>query len=194
MKNVLLAFGFLLTYSLFGQDADLYLQEGSSTSSLNASKELGFEFTFHASNLGGTVGGAMKLAFINENNFVVGPSIRLQRNWYNNLGLKTNWSIYGGGVFAHYRMYEYLFAGAEFELLSTPFNNGFFSANRSWAPTLLIGAGFSRAFSDNFRLNAGIMYDVINSTNSPFRQGYFMRKENGAFIPVIYRIAFFIPI
>lgn len=194
MKTTLLIIGLCALNLGFGQDTDLYLPEEPSNSSRNASKELGFEFAFHASNLGGTVGGAMKLAFINENNFVVGPSIRLQRNWYNNLGLKTNWSIYGGGVFAHYRMYEYLFAGAEFELLSTPFSNGFFSTNRTWAPTLLVGAGFSRAFSDNFRLNAGIMYDVINSTNSPFRQGYFMRKENGAYIPVIYRIAFFIPI
>lgn len=194
MKNILLAISFVLTCSLYGQDTELYEQDEPTSSKSQTSKELGFEFTFHASTLGGTVGGAMKLAFINENNFVVGPSIRLQRNWYNNLGLKTDWSIYGGGVFAHYRMYEYLFAGAEFELLSTPFKNGYFSANRSWAPTFLVGAGFSRAFSDNFRLNAGIMYDVINSTNSPFRQGYFIRKENGTYIPVIYRIAFFIPI
>lgn len=194
MKTTLLIIGLCVWNLGFGQDTELYEQEGTTTKSSRASKELGFEFTFNASTLGGTVGGAMKLAFINENNFVVGPSIRLQRNWYNNLGIKTNWSIYGGGVFAHYRMYEYLFAGAEFELLSTPFSNGFFSSNRSWAPTLLVGAGFSRAFSDNFRLNAGIMYDVINSVNSPFRQGYFMRKENGAYIPVIYRIAFFIPI
>lgn len=178
------------------EDKELYQTEGE-TQVVKVPKhqnEIGVDVVFSATTMGGTAGTGIKYGILKNENFIFGPSIRLQKSWYNYMGVKSSWSIYGGGIFAHYRFYNYLFAGAEFEFLSTPFSNGYLTAQRKVVPTLLIGGGFSRSFSSNFRLNAGVMYDAINSINSPFRQGYFMHKSNGALIPVIYRIAFFFPI
>ena len=54
-------------------------------------------------------------------------------------------------------------------------------------------------FNESVRINAGIMYDVIDAQNSPFRRSYFMQKKTSdgspaGFLPIIYRIAFFIPL
>ena len=112
--------------------------------------------------------------------------------------------MYGGGVFTHFRFFEALFLGVEFEMLKSPYlSNGFLnsppSISDSWAPTLLLGGGFSKEFNESFRINAGIMYDVINAENSPFRPNYTFKKKNEAgqvirILPIIFRLAFFIPI
>lgn len=192
----------LLSFPVFSQDEEeVYVEEEETEEEIPVSqREIGADLNFSASNFGGTGGLGLKLGFIVKEQFIAGPSIRFQQSWSTGLGLNgansvnTSFSIYGGGGFVHARFYNYFFAGAEIELLSTPFQNGFLTAQRIWVPTALVGGGFSRAFSPNFRLNAGIMYDVINSVNSPFRQGYFMKRANGTYIPVMYRIAFFFPI
>jgi hypothetical protein len=198
MKTLLFSALFFIAFPILAQEEDKELYQNSEEPEIQIipkkPNEIGVDVAFSATTMGGTVGTGIKYGIVKNENFIFGPSIRLQKSWYNYMGVKSSWAIYGGGVFAHYRFYNYLFAGAEFELLSTPFKNGYLTMQRSIAPTLLIGGGFSRAFSENFRLNAGVMYDAINSTNSPFRQGYFMHKSNGALIPVIYRIAFFFPI
>ena len=73
--------------------------------------ELGVELYAGASNLGGSVGGDLKYAAILNENWAVGPSFRLQRTWSNNLGQKMGFSVYGGGVYAHYRIKNTLFVG-----------------------------------------------------------------------------------
>ncbi len=183
------------TYTFTQEDNELY--DGVETEEPKksvAEKELGIDFNFSASTLGGTTGGSLKLAFIQKENFAFGPSIRYQRSWFQTFEQRFGYNIYGPGLFLHYRFFEWLFIGAELEAHYTPFNNGFIQAKRSWVPTLLVGGGFSKQITDGVRLNAGIMYDVIDHQNSPFAQGYFMRKENGVYIPVVYRIAFFIGI
>lgn len=159
-----------------------------------STKELGLDLNFSASNFGGTGGLGLKLGFIQQKKFIFGPSIRYQHAWSNFNGVKTGFSVYGGGGFLHVRLANYFFVGTEIEFLSSPLKGGYITTQRSWVPVALIGGGFSRAFGPNFRLNAGIMYDIINSPNSPLRQGYFMHKTNGVLIPVVYRIAFFFPL
>jgi len=177
------------------EDTELYESdiEEPTKAELDHTSEIGLDIQFHASSVGGTLGAGIKYGYMLNPNVVVGPSIRLQRSWYNFQGINSSWNIYGGGAFAHYRLYNYFFVGGEFELLSTPFvqNTATVGFQRNWVPTFLIGGGFSRQFNESFRLNGGIMYDIFDNPNSPFRQAYFMRKENGALIPVIYRIAFF---
>lgn len=152
------------------------------------------------SSFGGTFSVGFKYAAILNEYFAVGPSFRLQRTWNNNLGVKTNFNIFGGGIYAHARYKDALFGGFEFELLRSPYNfldltNG----NKKWAPTLFIGGGFSKEYNEKFRINLGIFYDVINAANSPFRSSYSIRIKNseGAvqrILPIIYRINFFFPI
>lgn len=159
-----------------------------------SNREIGLDGNFSASTFGGSGGLGLKLGFVNNDKFVFGPSIRYQHSWSNINGVKNGFSVYGGGGFLHVRLADYFFVGTEIEFLSSPIQNGYITGVRSWVPVALVGGGFSYAFSENFRLNAGIMGDLINHVNSPLRMGYFMKNSNGKLLPIIYRIAFFIPI
>lgn len=200
MQKLFLYLLFLSSSTLFlaQEDKELYIEdettEEEKTPVSTADKEIGVDFNFFASNFSGSAGGSLKLAIIRDENWAFGPSIRYQRSWFNNLGQRWGYNIYGPGFFLHYRFIGWMFLGGELEAHYTPFNNGFIQAKRSWVPTLLVGGGFSRQITDDVRINGGIMYDIIDHKNSPFAQGYFMKKENGAFIPIVYRIAFFIGI
>lgn len=158
--------------------------------------EIGFDGYFGASTNGGnfSIGGKYGLK-LNEN-FITGPSVRYQRNWTNAAvtGIGGSFNVFGVGAFAHGRFANVLFAGAEFEMMRTPFSSVGFTAGPTWSPALFLGGGYSQEFNEKFRINAGIMYDVIDHVNSPFRQGYFMRNSQQKLIPLIYRITFFFPI
>ncbi len=155
--------------------------------------EIGFDGYFGASTNGGSFSIGAKYGFKFKEKFIAGPSVRFQRNWTKNTftGINGSYNVFGLGVFGHARFGNVLFAGAEFEMMRTPFAFSVGSTGPIWSPALFLGGGYSQEFNEKFRINAAIMYDVIDSDNSPFRQGYFMRKENGAFIPLIYRITFF---
>lgn len=200
MKQFFLLFMLILSVNFsFGQeDTELYLhdeEEETVKKEFTPYNEIGFDMHFSANTFGGTGGLGLKFGIVRNKYISFGPSARYHYSFYKNNGLTGSYSVYGGGAFVHGRFFNYLFVGFEFELLSNPYNyaNGIISAKRVWAPTGLLGFGFSHAFGEeeNFRLNAGIMYDIIDSPNSPFRPGYFMKKENGTLIPLIYRIAFF---
>lgn len=172
--------------------------------------EFGIDGTFSYSTGGiksGTVGVGLKYGFVLNENFVVGPSVRYQRRWTNNTvtGQSSGFNIYGGGVFAHYRMANFLFLGAELEFLRSPFTqNGLLTSTGSnWVGTCLLGGGFSHLFNDSWRLNAGVFYDILDvpnpsnpsnpNPNSPL-QPYLLRNANGTVVPILYRIAFFFPL
>jgi hypothetical protein len=162
--------------------------------------ELGLEPYVGFSNLGGAVGGELKYAVRLSDNLLVGPSLRVQRTWANNLGIQSNMTTWGGGVFAHYRFQEVIFGGVEFQYLKSPFSFvNPLEVVRPWSPTLMLGGGFYLKLSDRVRLNAALFYDVINAPNSPFRSSYTfkIKDEFGQVVrilPIIYRLTFFIPL
>ena len=174
--------------------------------------EIGVDLAFSASTFGGNVGIGAKYGLNVGEYFIFGPSVRYERIWWKNSqygGLVTSkggYNVYGGGAFAHARFFNALFIGAEFEMLKSPFTknsdklfNGFIdpTGKGSWAPTLLVGGGFSMEFQEAVRINAGVMYDVINAGNSPFRRSYKQTTSSTGqvrYLPIIYRIAFFFPI
>lgn len=191
MKKTLLLFACsLLIISAKAQEEEL--EQDAQTN--ESTSEIGFDGYFGASNFGGTFGVGAKYGFKFNENIIFGPSLRVQRSWSNNFGQKFGYTIYGGGIWAHARYGNYLFAGAEFEMLNSPLNYIFVGSQKKWVPSLFVGGGFSREFNQSIRINAGIFYDLIDNVNSPFRFSYFMRKANGALIPVIYRVGFFFPI
>lgn len=160
-------------------------------------QEFGVDGNFSFSNLGGNVNMGLKYGLNVGEQFIFGPSIRYQRVWNNNQvsGTKGGYNVFGAGAFAHGRFYNALFVGAEFEMMRSPFTSyGTLTSNPTWTPTLFVGGGFSMEFNQSWRLNAGIMYDIINHENSPFRSGYFIRNSNNILLPIIYRIAFFFPL
>jgi hypothetical protein len=162
--------------------------------------ELGLEPYIGFSNLGGAVGGELKYAARLSENLLVGPSLRVQRNWSNNLGMQSNMTTWGGGVFAHYRYQELIFGGVEFQYLKSPFSFvNPLQVVKPWSPTLMVGGGFYLKLSDKVRLNAALFYDVINADNSPFRSSYTFKVKNEfgqvvRILPIIYRLTFFIPL
>lgn len=166
---------------------------GSSFAQEIEGTEVGFDGYFGASTLGGSFSIGAKYGFKFREKFIAGPSVRYQRNWSKNptAGFSSSFNVFGAGVFGHARFGNVLFAGAEFEMMRTPYSLNGGAIGPAWSPTLFLGGGYSQEFNETFRLNAGIMYDVINSVNSPFRQSYFMRNANNVPIPLIYRITFF---
>jgi len=180
MRKICLLFCLFATSLSFSQD-----EPGS---------EIGADGYFSASSFGGTFGIGAKYGYRINEAFIFGPSVRVQRTWQTYYDQRNGYTIYGGGVWAHARIANYLFAGVEFEMLNSPLNYTSIYTGRKWVPTFFLGGGFSRQFNNAIRINAGIFYDVVNNLDSPFRQGYFMHKSNGALIPVIYRIGFFFPL
>ena len=165
------------------------------------SQELGIEGYFGASNQGGSFGIGPKFGFILNENIAIGPSFRIQRNWSNLLGNSFSQTVYGGGAFAHIRYKSKgrstVFGAVEFEYLRSPFVDINFQnvTAKKWAPTLFIGCGFLVRVNKVVGINAGILYDVINADNSPFRSSYFLKQKNQAGVvtkiyPLIYRLTF----
>lgn len=192
MKKLLFGIFLLTSIAGFCQDEEEEIEE---TEKPVATKEIGFDGYFGASNFGGSAGVGGKFGFRLNQYVVLGPSVRFQRSWTKNLTQESfGYSVYGGGVWIHARYANALFVGGEFEFLNSPNNIIYVSNQRRWVPTFFLGGGFSREFNSSVRLNAGIFYDVIDNGNSPFRSSYFMKKQNGALIPLIYRIGFFFPI
>jgi hypothetical protein len=171
--------------------------------------EIGLEITAaNGSNLGGTIGGSLKFAIVQDDALAFGPSIRYQYMWSNNTftGLNQNASLYGGGGFLHYRLLEWFYVGTEIELLRNPFP--VIDSEKEWSLTAFFGGGVHRDF-DWVKLNLGLLYDAADAirdplTNnpSPLRNNYFLRRENpnpgsgpnSAYLPIIYRLTFFFPI
>lgn len=202
MKFYILIFSLLFSPLLFAQDDEETEDNDSKYTGTFQGSELGIDINFNASTNGGNAGLGLKYGAKLGEYVIVGPSIRYDLTWIKNQvgGNNGNYSVYGGGAFIHGRFFNALFVGAEFEYLRSPYEkNGFLTALPSWAPTLFLGGGFSMEFKEKIRLNAGIMYDVINAQNSPFRNSYSITRKdaNGnivGYLPIIYRIAFFIPL
>ncbi|MDG0973559.1 MAG: hypothetical protein P8O07_05315 [Crocinitomicaceae bacterium] len=171
--------------------------------------EIGVEITAASgSNLGGSVGGSLKFAIVEEETLAYGPSLRYQYLWSNNTftGLNANASLFGGGGFLHYRFLEWFFVGSEIEVLSNPFP--VINPDKRWSLTAFFGGGVHHNF-DWVKLNVGLLYDIADALRdplinnpSPLRTSYFIQRKNpqpgsgpnGAYLPIIYRIAFFFPI
>ena len=162
--------------------------------------ELGFDGFFGASTFGGTFGIGPKLGINFNENIVAGPSFRYQQNWSQLNGLSYNHTIYGAGLFLHARYQNTLFGGLEFEMIKSRNYAENLLNDKIWVPTVFICAGFSREFKKIVRLNVGLYYDVVNSKNSPFRNGYILPIKNAqtgaiqGYVPLIYRISFFFPL
>lgn len=155
---------------------------------------------------GGTVGGALKYAYVLDNAIAFGPSFRYQYNWSKDtyLGTEGHSSTVGGGGFLHYRFLDWFFLGTEIELLKNPFRYQF--PEKKWKLTAFVGGGVSRDFGPVV-LNVGILYDIVDATRDPYTTnpsplsgGYFLKITNpkkpgyGKYIPLIYRITFFFPL
>ena len=172
--------------------------------------EAGLEITAASgSNLGGSIGGALKFAFVDDEEIAFGPILRMQYFWSNNIemGFSGNRTFYGGGAFLHYRFLDWFYLGSEVEMNQAI--NTFNNPSRRWSPAVFIGGGIHKQLSPKISLNAGMLYDVadalrdpITSNPSAFSLGYFLQRNNpatpnqggGGYFPIIARVTFFFPL
>lgn len=165
--------------------------------------ELGIDGYFSIGNQGGNFGIGAKFGVLakadeeNNNKFVVGPSVRWMRVWSKNYatgGSPANFNIVGAGAFVHKRVFDALYLAAEFEALKTPTDYVIVTQTSQWTPVLFLGGGYSKLFAERFRVNIGILYDIINNGSSPYRRSYLTSKKvgpdgkPGALIPILYRL------
>jgi hypothetical protein len=176
--------------------------------------EIGVEIqAANFSNLGGTIGGALKWAFVENEELAFGPSFRFQYLYSQNqvidnqtINNPSSAFLFGGGGFLHYRFLDWFFLGTEIEVLKNPYR--FVLPDKNWKLTAFFGGGISKDFGF-VRLNAGILYDVADaltdpatSNPSPLSGDYFLQVSSptnpnageGKIIPLIYRVAFFFPL
>jgi hypothetical protein len=179
----LILFG-ALTFSSFGQ------------SSVEAI-ELGMDGYFGASTVGGAFGVGPKVGFRMNENFILGPTFRYQRNWSSIYYPSSSYNNFGGGLFIHGRYKNTVFGGFEAEVIRNNFIPNQTAVFKKFVPTVFICAGFSREFNGIVRLNIGLYYDIINSLNSPYRGSYLLSTKDAATgnivkqYPLIYRLSFY---
>ncbi len=78
-------------------------------------------------------------------------------------------SNYGASVFTRLRILPTLYAHVEFSGMSYDLYNSVGESEREWVPFLYVGGGYSQPISKNVWLNAQILFDVINSEKSPYK-------------------------
>lgn len=172
--------------------------------------EIGIELDdISFSNLGGRFGAGLKFAVVENKTMAFGPTVRFNRLWSKNTfsGIEGSGTFLGVGGFYHYRTMDWFFLGSEIEFLQNPYT--LIKPSQIWSLTAFLGGGISRETPIGV-FNLGLFYDIADAvrdplTNnpSPLRNSYFIKRQNpnptnnqpdGAYLPIIYRFAFFIPL
>lgn len=88
---------------------------------------------------------------------------------------EQNGSNYGASIFSRFRVTPRLYTHAEFSLMSYKWFYSDGSTDRKLAPIFYLGGGYSQPIARNTWLNAQVLFDVLNSENSPYKdwQPYF---------------------
>lgn len=79
-----------------------------------------------------------------------------------------NTSNYGASLFARYRILRPVYLHVEYAGLNYELYNEFGESNREWIPLLLVGAGYSQHLGGKAWLNVQILFDVLQSSKSPY--------------------------
>ena len=78
-------------------------------------------------------------------------------------------SNYGWSVFSRLRILRNLYAHAEYQSVNYDLYNSSGDSNREWVNFLLLGGGYSQPLGGNVRLNAQVLFDVLQAENSPYK-------------------------
>lgn len=78
-------------------------------------------------------------------------------------------SNYGYSLFSRLRILRNLYAHVEFQSTNYDLYDSYGNSNREWVNYLLLGGGYSQPLGGNVRLNAQVLFDVLQSENSPYK-------------------------
>ena len=77
-------------------------------------------------------------------------------------------SNYGGSVFARFRIIPAIYLHAEYAQMSYDLYNALGESNRTSVPFVFLGAGFRKSLGGAVWLNAQVVFDVLQDSNSPY--------------------------
>lgn len=78
-------------------------------------------------------------------------------------------SNYGLSLFSRYRVIPQLYVHAEFSEMNYKLYNSLGGSKREWVPFLWLGGGYSQPVTKNTWFTAQVLFDVINSEKSPYK-------------------------
>ena len=81
-------------------------------------------------------------------------------------GFRHNLHSYGASVFTRYRMFSFLFAHVEYEILSVPIYP--YEGDRRSVNGLFLGGGFMQRMGGAGFATVSILYNVLDATYSPY--------------------------
>ena len=79
-------------------------------------------------------------------------------------------SNYGLSIFSRYRILKPVYLHVEYAGLNYELYDEFGDSKREWVPFLFVGGGYSQAIGGNVWLNAQVLFDVLQSSNSPYSE------------------------
>jgi hypothetical protein len=77
-------------------------------------------------------------------------------------------SNYGGSLFARFRIIPPLYLHAEYSQMSYDLYNGQGESSRTSVPFVFVGAGYRQSLGGAVWLNAQVLFDVLQDSNSPY--------------------------
>ena len=100
----------------------------------------------------------------------VGAKIRYDYVKQDRYGETYEYSNYGGSLFSRLSLFKRLYLHAEYATYNYENYTGIEESERIWVPYLFLGAGFRQPLGGRASLNAQVLFDVLNNSNSPYRQ------------------------
>ena len=77
-------------------------------------------------------------------------------------------SNYGGSLFARFRIIPPLYLHAEYSQMSYDLYNSQGESTRTSVPFVFVGAGYRKSLGGAVWLNAQVLFDVLQDSNSPY--------------------------
>jgi len=77
-------------------------------------------------------------------------------------------SNYGGSLFARFRIIPQLYLHAEYSQISYDLYNSLGESDRTSVPFVFVGAGYRQNLGGAVWLNAQVLFDVLQDSNSPY--------------------------
>ena len=101
--------------------------------------------------------------------FQLGTRLTYMHQWYKDYGnVKYNYNIYGGSLFLRYLFLKFLYAQAEYEILSVPdYYSTDQNANRT-VNSLFAGLGFMQPVGGKAFFTVSVLYNFLEDQYSPY--------------------------
>jgi len=101
--------------------------------------------------------------------FQVGSRLTYMHQWYKDYrGNNYNYDIYGGSLFFRYVFWKFLYAQAEYEILSVPdYYSSDANVNRS-VHSLFAGLGFMQHLGGSAFLTVSVLYNFLEDEYTPY--------------------------